>query len=303
MVQLIDSTRDERPFVRYTPTMPSRLRAHPPRPHALAAIVRAHEHCDRALALARDPVQFPRRFRDREDREVAAILSALLAFGNVETIRAKLAELFDRLGPSPARAARDWTDVQLDRAMRGFRHRTFRGADIARLVVAMGVVLRRDGTAFGTLDRAFRRSGNLRDALAAWVAELRALAWPRRIDRAARHLLPDPMGPSACKRLALLARWVVRPDDGVDLGLVAIPTSALVIPLDVHVHRVARALRLTRRASASWAAAEEVTNALRHLDPDDPVRFDFAVCHVEIEASRARRRRVAKGTRSPTDES
>ena len=75
----------------------------------------------------------------------------------------------------------------------------------------------------------------------------------------------------------------------MDLGLANVPTRALLVPLDVHVHRVARSLGFTRRATASWLAAEEVTEALRGLDPDDPVRFDFALCHVEIEAFRSRR--------------
>jgi uncharacterized protein (TIGR02757 family) len=256
---------------------------------ALAHVRDTDARFDRASGLARDPVQFPRTFTNRHDRELAAMLSALLAFGRVETIRAKLRVLFERLGPSPSHTARTMRADDLVRLLADFRHRTFRGDDIARLVHAAGRIIERDGSLYAPLERAYREHGNLRDALADFTEALRSIAWPKGLTRTARHLLPDPRGPSACKRLALMARWVVRPDDGVDLGLCAIPTAALVIPLDVHIHRIARTLGFTRRATATWIAAEEVTEALRALDPHDPVRFDFALCHVQIEAFRARR--------------
>ena len=95
------------------------------------------------------------------------------------------------------------------------------------------------------------------------------------------HSLPDPSGSSGCKRLLLYLRWMVRPDDGVDLGLwKQVSPSVLLIPLDTHIHRIARNLGLTNRSSPSWAAAEEITAALRAIDPVDPVRFDFALCHM-----------------------
>jgi uncharacterized protein (TIGR02757 family) len=269
-------------------------RAKSPRPSRAAALLHVCEtdaRFDRARGLERDPVQFPRSFSDPNDRALAAMLAALLAFGRVETIRAKLRVLFERLGPSPSHTARTTPADDLVRRLADFRHRTFRGEDIARLVYAAGRVIERDGSLFAPLERAYRERGTLREALADFADDLRAIAWPTGPTRTARHLLPDPRGPSACKRLALFSRWIVRPDDGVDLGLCAIPTHALVIPLDVHIHRVARTLGFTRRTTASWIAAEEVTEALRGLDANDPVRFDFALCHVEIEAFRVSRNR------------
>jgi uncharacterized protein (TIGR02757 family) len=97
------------------------------------------------------------------------------------------------------------------------------------------------------------------------------------------HLLPSPTRGSACKRPNLMLRWMVRGPDGVDLGLwKGVPTRALVIPLDTHVHRIARFVGLTRRADLSWRTAEEVTAGLRRLDADDPVRFDFPLSHLGI---------------------
>jgi uncharacterized protein (TIGR02757 family) len=100
--------------------------------------------------------------------------------------------------------------------------------------------------------------------------------------RALRHLVSDPRAGSACKRLFLYARWMVRPADGVDLGLWPIAPSALLIPVDTHIHRISRNLGFTNRRTATWATAEEITSALRELDPDDPVKYDFALCHLGV---------------------
>ncbi|HET8732361.1 MAG TPA: DUF2400 family protein, partial [Anaeromyxobacteraceae bacterium] len=123
-------------------------------------------------------------------------------------------------------------------------------------------------------------------ALARLAAEIREAPPAREIlasrgGKGLRHLCPDPAAGGAAKRWNLYLRWMVRRPDGVDLGIWrAIPPSALVVPLDTHVARVARRLGLTRRRDLSWRTAEEVTAALRLADPDDPVRFDFALCHL-----------------------
>lgn len=247
-----------------------------------------------AAALAKDPLRFARRYPDRADRELVALVSALLAFGRIAIISAKLEALLARLGPSPAATARELPRARLVARLQSFRHRTFAGEDIARLLHAAGRLQARDGSAFTALERAFAARGELRLALADWVAELRALAWPDAITRAARHLLPDPVGPSAAKRLCLLLRWVVRPDDGLDLGLVALPPAALKIPVDVHVLRIGRNLGLTRRRDASRRTADEITDALRALSPDDPVRYDMAICHLGIARQCPSRRDPAR---------
>ncbi len=264
------------------------LKAPRTRAEALARVLATDRALDRPSALARDPLRFVRRYASREDREIAALACALLAFGNVTTIGRKLHELLvDRLGDAPARVARD--PAGLAGALATFVHRTFRGPDLARLLAAAGRIQSARGSLYEPLVQAFAGEGSLRAGLVAWTDALRVDAFGPRPTRAQRHLLPDPSGASACKRLALLCRWIARPDDGVDLGLVAIPTRALVVPLDVHVHRVARSLGFTRRRAASWNAALEVTAALSALDPDDPVRFDFALCHTEIAKGRKKR--------------
>ncbi len=251
------------------------------RARALDAIRERHRDFVHAAALARDPLRFAHRYGDPLDRELVALLSALMAFGRVEIIGNKLTELLALLGPSPSHTARSLPRDALTSTLRAFRHRTFAGADIAALLSAVGALQSRDGRLLASLEARFSTHGALRPALAAWVGELRALAFGASPTRAQRHLLPDPEGPSASKRLLLFLRWVTRGDQG-DLGLAALPTSALIVPLDVHVHRIARNLGLTARNDASWRTAEEVTDALRALSADDPVRYDMAVCHFGI---------------------
>ena len=95
---------------------------------------------------------------------------------------------------------------------------------------------------------------------------------------------------SACKRLLLYCRWMIRPDDGLDLGLWSLSPAVLVMPIDTHVHRIARNLGLTDRNDASWVTAAEVTSALREFDAEDPVKYDFALCHLGISGDCPSRR-------------
>jgi uncharacterized protein (TIGR02757 family) len=94
------------------------------------------------------------------------------------------------------------------------------------------------------------------------------------------HILADPAGASGCKRLLLFLRWMVRPADGVDLGLWDVPPDVLLMPVDTHILRLGRNLGFTRRKTPSWKTTEEITGALRKLDPRDPAKYDFALCHL-----------------------
>jgi hypothetical protein len=124
----------------------------------------------------------------------------------------------------------------------------------------------------------------LRAALTEWTGAIRSaggLEASARTRRGAAHILPDPAKASGCKRLLLYLRWMIRPDDGVDLGLWReVPASVLLVPVDTHVHKLARNLGLTERRAQSWQTAEEITAALRSYDAADPARFDFSLCHL-----------------------
>lgn len=228
--------------------------------------------------LDTDPVGLVHPFPNRSDREVAALLAASLSLGRVASIRISVGDLFGRLGPDPARVLAQETVPQLRKRFAGFRHRFFGADDVATLAVNIG--------------RWMREAGSL---AAAWPADMEfeaaADAFARAMSRPVPGLRPcsrlplvvSPAGASTCKRLAMFLRWVARPADGVDLGLWTRPRpDQLVVPLDVHVFRIARLLGLTRRKTANWEAAREVTASLARLDPVDPVRYDFALSRIGI---------------------
>lgn len=241
---------------------------------------------DRGARRDADPVSFVHRYDDPGDREVVALIASALAFGNVRAIRAKVAIVLDALGPSPAATIDREPRAALARRLDGFVHRVWRGDDVAAML-AGAAVLRRGS---GSLGAAFSRRLAARDRTSAspdeaFVEALADLADALRGDdpsRGLRHLVPDPRAGSACKRLLLWLRWMIRPADGVDLGLWPVDPARLVIPVDTHVHRIARNLDLTRRRDASLRTAAEITAALRAFDPHDPVRYDFAICHLGV---------------------
>lgn len=265
------------------------------------------EHLEALLAatdvparLAADPLGVARRFERPDDLEIAALVAASLAFGQVVTIRRNVARVLDVLGERPALAVRERSLAEHRRGLAGFAHRVWRADDVSRLLAGAGRVAR----AHGSLGACFaghheaapaREPGaRLQVALAGFVDELTGTGTGsgRRVapSRAFRHLLPDPRAGSACKRLLLYLRWMVRPADGVDLGLWPVPASALLVPVDTHVHRISLNLGLTLRRDVSWRTAEEITARLRELDPADPVRFDFALCHHGISQACPSRR-------------
>jgi uncharacterized protein (TIGR02757 family) len=234
--------------------------------------------------LDTDPVGIVRRFDDPADREVAGLLAAGLAYGRVASIRASLERLFAILGPHPSRFV-DALDLKRDgRRLEPFVHRFHTGRDIALLLSAV----RRARATAGSLEAFFAEgdpdpaSPTIESALDRFGERLFALGGVARDDRV-RFLLPLPGRGSVCKRSCLFLRWMVRPDDGVDCGVwTGVSRSRLVLPLDKHLIRVVCALGWTRRASPGWAMALEATARLRRFDPDDPVRFDFALSRLGI---------------------
>jgi uncharacterized protein (TIGR02757 family) len=240
---------------------------------------------DRAW-LASDPLELPRRYEAPADREVAAVVAALLAYGRVASIRRSVEGALSRLGPAPARALEEGS-ASLEARLRGFRHRFTSGEDLAWLLEGVARARAEAGSLGAFVDAAAVGPEPLRAGLSAWrrLADgVPASSAPAR-RRARAFLLPDPEAGAACKRTLLLARWCVREDDGLDLGLWPrrrLLPRHLLLPLDTHAHRVARDLGLTRRRAADWRAAAEATERLAVYDADDPVRFDFALARPGI---------------------
>jgi len=251
-------------------------------PAVAEALERVRREIDVEARRRADPVAFAHRYEHDEDRELVALLSAALAFGNVVSIRRSVEEVLRRLGPRPARAASELASTQA--RLEGFVHRMVRGDDVARLLVGARAVQRQHRSLGAFVAGRFRETKDLRESLAQLCDAIRAEGGlvRRGKRRGPLHVLPDPRGPSANKRLWLFLRWMIRPADGVDLGLEEwdVPASALVVPLDTHIHKLSRNLGLTARRDASFRTAVEITERLAALDPADPVKYDFALCHL-----------------------
>lgn len=233
-----------------------------------------------------DPIWVVRRYPEAADREVVAFCAAALAFGRVQSILQSLESLLEVMGPRPARFVQEFEPVRDGRALASLGHRWIRGVDLVALLWVLRQMIARAGSIEG-----FFAGGHPAEAVT--VAEAlesfsrRALALdltaaygrvPARPGVA--YFFSRPSTGGACKRLNLFLRWMVRADR-VDVGhWTHVRPSQLVIPLDTHVIRVGRCLRLTRRVTPGWRMAAEITTVLRQLDADDPVRYDFALCHL-----------------------
>jgi uncharacterized protein (TIGR02757 family) len=251
---------------------------------------RIRDGCDIGARRDADPVGVVHRFRHPHDQELVGLLAASIAFGNVKTIRAKLEEALQRLGPSPALAADD--QLAMFVRMGGWVHRVFRGEDVARLLIGARRIQRSEGSLGALFERLLSSRGDLRATLAAFCQAIRSaggLPCRGEPNRSARgspqrrgpaHILPDPLGSGGSKRLLLFLRWMIRPADGVDLGLWRVSPSVLLCPVDTHIHKLAKNLGFTERKDASWRTAEEITRALSQFDPQDPTKYDFSLCHM-----------------------
>lgn len=231
-----------------------------------------------------DPLEFVRRQGTGPDREVVGLVASALAYGNVVQIKRSVAAVVELLGPRPAEAVRHLEPAEAARRLSSFRHRFNDGRDVACLLFFARQMIESAGSieAFFTAghDPSARDIG---PALASFSQRTLALDHGglyrgRRPDAAGvRFFFPSPEDGSACKRLNLYLRWMVR-RDGVDLGVWrSVDPSVLVIPLDAHVYAIARRVRLTRYRSPGWPMAVDITRRLRKLDPSDPVKYDFAL--------------------------
>ncbi|MDE0332100.1 MAG: TIGR02757 family protein [Nitrospinae bacterium] len=238
--------------------------------------------------LATDPLGIAHAYKGARDREVAAFLSASLAFGNAAAIRMSVKRIMERLGPRPAAALRSHDPEKSARLFEGLYHRWVGPEAIGSLTQAIGAALRSEGSLEALFLKGYRAEeetlhGALKRFRERLVRSLPATPANARVERGISYLLPDPESGSACKRLHLFLRWMVRPDDGLDLGLWKGPeTHQLIIPLDTHIARIGRLLGLTDRKTPDLKMALEITRNLKRIDPADPVRYDFAISRMGI---------------------
>lgn len=247
----------------------------------LDALYAAH---NRRALVHPDPLETLYPFEDTADREIVGLVAAVLAFGGVGQILKSIHLVLTRLDQRP-RAFLDAVDrATLKRLFRGFRHRWVDGDDMAGFLWAVRETVRIEGS----LEAAMR----MEDAASTEDAMPHLVQF---VSRTRRYggldggpLLSDPSAGSACKRLHLYLRWMIRSDDVDPGGWSVIPPSKLVVPLDTHMHRIAREMKLTRRKQANLKTALEITAAFKRLCPEDPVRYDFVLTRFGIRKDASR---------------
>jgi len=233
--------------------------------------------------MGADPIEIPHRYRDPLDIEVAGLLSAVLAYGRVGLFKPIVDKILALCGDSPYRYVRSFDPLREGPRFRGIYYRFNRAEDFVSLLHRMGRVIRDQGSLGRCFVSHFKASdADIGPALIRFIATLKE-AQPGPLSRGLGYMLPSPEAGSACKRLNLYLRWMVRPDDGIDFGLwKAVSPAHLIIPLDTHIIRIASYLGLSQRKSPDWRMAKEITTALKRFDPSDPLKYDFSLCHLGI---------------------
>ena len=235
---------------------------------------------------ATDPIQIVRRFSRDDDREVVAFVAASLAFGRVTSVLQSIERVLAVVGAQPADYVRRFDPRRDAAAFTGIGHRWTRAADIVALLWLMHQMIDRAGSLEAFFLSGYDAGGDdVEGALDEFSTRAMALNLKEVYGRVGKrpgvcYFFPRPSAGSGCKRLNLFLRWMVR-RDALDLGVWRrVSPAKLIVPLDTHVIRLGRCLRLTDYTSPGWRMARDITASLRELDPDDPVKYDFALCHL-----------------------
>lgn len=232
--------------------------------------------------LIPDPLQFPHRYEHIYDREISAFISSIYAYGNLKQIITVLEKIHNVFGNSPYNYIIESSTKKITKDFSDVKHRFFDGEDSVGLILAIKNIFE----SYGSLKNLFllyyfADETSLKDSIHFFSISLKNM-FPNNKGgrRSVEFMFPDPYKGSACKRMNLFLRWMVRNDD-LDFGLWReISPSQLVMPVDTHIHKICTLLKLTDLKNVNWKMAEEITNNLKNYDKLDPVKYDFAICHI-----------------------
>lgn len=220
-----------------------------------------------------DPIQVPKQFAEKENIEIAGFLAATIAWGNRAAIIKNALRLMALLENQPHDFVVNASEKELDR-LRKFVHRTFNGDDCIYFIRSLRNIYKTHSGLQAVFESGFQQELTVKSALAHFYS----VFFETEGERTRKHISNVAKGASG-KRLNMYLRWMCRDDkSGVDFGLWdSIPQSALMLPLDVHTGNVGRKLGLLQRRSNDWKAVEEITAILSEFDPNDPIKYDFAL--------------------------
>lgn len=231
-----------------------------------------------------DPLIFPHRFKLESDIEISAFISSIFAYGNVTQIINSLEKIHSFVGENPTQFFEKFNPNKHKRFFSDFKHRFYTGEDVRILFIIIKYILRNyESIKHLFLLYHFDEEKTIKNSLSSFSKNLTEISLRvAEESNGVKFMFPDPYNGSACKRMNLFLRWMVREDE-LDFGLwKAIRKNELIIPVDTHIARISRELGLTKRKNVSWQMAEEITENLKRFDSDDPVKYDFAICHIGI---------------------
>ena len=223
-----------------------------------------------------DPLLFLYRYNNPLDREIAGLVASSLAYGRVAQILKSVSRVLDPLGPRPHRFLSAYPG-ELSRILEGFKHRFTTAGEMENLLAHAARAQREHGSLEGLLCHCLERSHDLLSALDGFSDALSP-------ERRGFPLLTAPRDGSACKRLFLLLKWMVRRDDVDPGGWKVVAPRDLIMPTDTHIHAIALKLGLTKRKQADLVTALEITERFREVAPDDPTRYDFVLSRFGIRS-------------------
>ena len=235
--------------------------------------------------ISPDPLQFLHHFSKEEDIELVGFIASIFAYGNVKQIINVLDKILLISNSNPYEFVMNFNKGKSQIKLKGLKHRFYTDEDIVNLFSALNNIYRQKGSLKNLFLENFNSGEkNVKNALSLFsknfIYSIKDRTKSDRISQGVRFMFPLPELGSACKRMNLFLRWMVRKDD-LDFGIWnEIAANKLVIPVDIHVARICKSLKLTTYKNVSWKMAEEITENLTKYDPVDPVKYDFAICHI-----------------------
>ncbi len=234
--------------------------------------------------ISPDPLQFLHQFSSEKDIEVIGFIASIFAYGNVTQIINTLNKIVTFTEDNPYKFVVNFKSKNYHKKLTGLKHRFYTENDIKTFFYVLNDVYKN----YDSLKNLFLKNydgseGNIKNALGKYSQHLIEKSEQYndgKITRGVRFMFPLPEVGSACKRMNLFLRWMVRHDE-LDFGLwKEVETSKLIIPVDTHIARICKLLKLTDLKNVNWKMAEQITANLKKFDPNDPVKYDFAICHI-----------------------
>jgi len=238
--------------------------------------------------MLHDPIELPHRYKRSHDIEIAGLIASCFAYGKIDLFKPVIEKILSKMGNSPCSFLMDFEVKKQYRLFSDIKYRFNENRDIICLLYIVSKIFRRHKSIESVFTAFYKKDDvNIGHALTGFIDYILEVDTSEVYGSNIRpdglvQFFPAPLKGSACKRMNLFLRWMIR-DRDIDFGIwKGIPKNKLIIPLDTHIARISRCLGFTKRSSQDWKMALEITDTLKKLDPEDPLKYDFAMCHYGI---------------------